>query len=367
MYTPAPLPAFPFRIVNPSTTAPAALMLKMRQEPLLYVLEDLHHADALTLELTMRASHLARLSRCLLVVTYRPDPVIASLARAVEEQVELGALDRAGMGELIRHELRADNVDDPLLSFCVARTAGNPGQATNLIRFLKDQGLVSVRAGVAVTPGGEGFLDGVVPASMANVALARIDELGEVERRLLRTASAIGQRFGKNVLQKVATIDLDPQMITAAMANLEGERVIALDEGSRGYHFRDDVTRAVAYGTLPEEKRREVHRKIADALESLPIGDPARAPAALAIHRERAGQFALAAVEYEKAALLAMNAGSSKTAAASRGPFAGRPGLAAAASWASPGARAGATIASSRYRSGIARPDARSSNRPGAR
>ncbi len=282
---------------------------RMQQEPLLYVLEDLHHADALTLELTMRASHLTRLARSLLVVTYRPDPVIASLARVVEEQILLGPLDAEGTSELIRHELRAENVDPRLLSFCLRRTAGNPGQIVDLVRFLRNQGLVSVRAGVAVTPGGEDFLDSVVPASMANVALARIDELGEVERRLLRTASAIGERFPTDLLERVATAELDASMLPAAISNLEGQRVIAADEANQGYLFRDELTRAVAYGTIPDARRRLVHQTIADALEALHAADPARAPAALAIHRERAGQFARAAEEYEKATLLAINAG----------------------------------------------------------
>lgn len=289
---------------------------RMSQEPLLYVIEDVHHADALTLELVMRASGLARQGRALLVVTYRPDPVVTSLARTVGEQIVLRPLDAGGVEALVGRELGAERVDAKLLAFCLARTRGHPGHVVEIVRFLKEHALVAVRGGMALAPAGEGFLDDVVPSSLAHVALARMDELGEVERRLLRTASAIGQRFPRALLEAVSASELEPGMLVAAMANLEGERVLSADEGRHGYSFRDDITRAVAYGTIPEEKRRDVHRRIADVLETLDLDDPARAPAMLAAHRARAGQLGAAALEYEKAARLAVAAGLDEEAAA---------------------------------------------------
>jgi tetratricopeptide (TPR) repeat protein len=98
--------------------------------------------------------------------------------------------------------------------------------------------------------------------------------------------------------------------VHAAIANLEGEQVLLNDEESRsGWMFRDEVTRAVTYNTIPDRERQVVHGRIADAIEKLPSQHPARTPTSLALHRERAGQIDEAAAWYERAARLSLRAG----------------------------------------------------------
>ena len=284
---------------------------RVRQEPVLYVVEDAHHADALTLDLMSRVASLVKDGRHLFVITYRPDPVVAPLRRALATEIALATLDDPGIDALVQHEMKAGHVDPGLRAFLASRTGGNPGHLVEILRYMKDRSLVTVRGGTVVAPIGEdGFLDAVVPQTLAHVALARLDELGEVERRILRTASAIGQRIPRDVMERVASDDVDATMLYAAMANLESDRVLFQEATERGgWSFKDDVTRAVAYGTIPESRRKEVHRRIADALELLDEREPARTPAALAIHRERAGQPLQAAVWYERAARIALAAG----------------------------------------------------------
>ncbi len=288
---------------------------RAKQDPILYVFEDAHNADALTLDVMTRVASFVKDGRFLFVVTTRPDPVVGHLRRSFGETILLDVLDEAGIAALVKHEMKADDVDGRFLAFLAGRTGGNPGHLVEILRFLKERALVTVRGGTVVAPTGDiahqegGFLDAVVPSTLAHVALARLDELGEVERRMLRTASVIGQRIPKELLEKVTNDDVDATTLYAAMANLEGERVLAPEGTEGGWAFKDDVTRAVAYGTIPDAKRREVHRRIADALEQLPESEPARTPAAMAIHRERAGQLLQSAVWYERAARLATTAG----------------------------------------------------------
>ncbi|MEW5851029.1 MAG: adenylate/guanylate cyclase domain-containing protein [Myxococcota bacterium] len=280
-------------------------------EPMLYVLEDLHHADSLTLELAVRMANATREGPNFLMATYRPDTVVNAYRRVARPEVELRPLDREAMDALVRHEVGAHAVDARLMDFLVRRTGGNPGYLVEILRFLRERALLTVRAGVATAPAADAtVLHEIVPSSLTRVALARLDNLGEVERRLLRTASAAGQRFPRELMERVFRAEMDLTQLYAAMENLEGERVISSEGGDgRGYAFRDEVTRAVAYGTIPEANRKDVHRRIADALEQLPESEPARSPASLAIHRERAAQYPEAAQWYERAARVALAAG----------------------------------------------------------
>lgn len=282
---------------------------RFSEEPLLYVVEDLHFADTLTLQLAMRLWALGRDWPFMMVGTYRPDPLLDDLRRTLDFEVELRNLSLADSTRLIAYELGGESVEADLSVFMWERTNGNPGYLVELLRFFSDRELLQVRAGVVTASTGTQALKDVVPDSMAQVALAGLNHLGEVERRVLRTAAAIGRRFDNRLLQAASTEDLEEEMLGDAMARLEGERVITPDEGAgMGYMFRDDVTRAVAYSTIPDAERREVHMRIADALEGLPAAHPSRTAAALAHHRERAGQHAVALKWFERAARLATRA-----------------------------------------------------------
>lgn len=276
---------------------------RMQQEPLLYVLEDLHYADALTLQLAKRLGAFERNARFLVVATYRPEPVLAELRTTMDQELLLGTLGLEQSTELMLHELRADHIDGELARFLFERTQGNPQHLVEVLRFLTEREMIRVRAGSVVHIGNNlDLLNEAVPRTLAHLALARLDHLGEAERRLLRTAAAIGRRFKRNLLERVSASDMEPDLLESAIASLETHRVIATDdETPPGYSFRDDVIRAVAYEMIPEQERRHVHRRIADAIERIPDADTRGGAVALAMHRERSGQLADAMLWFERA------------------------------------------------------------------
>jgi class 3 adenylate cyclase/tetratricopeptide (TPR) repeat protein len=281
-------------------------------EPLMYVLEDAHHADALTLELSRRiGSNIDRGQRFLFVVTYRPDPALDELRKALDHEAKLGALGLRQTSELVRHMLGATRIDEAVAAFLWQRSLGNPGHLTELVRFLRDRSLLQVRAGaVAVPPPGVALLEDAVPESLEKLALARLEQLGGLERRVLRSASAIGKSFGKGVLEEVVAGDLEAEEVETGVVALLDEGVIAPDSGVRPtYRFREDITRAVTYSTIPEHERREAHRRIADALERLSGADKTSSAVTLAMHREKAAQLGEAAEHYARAVRVASLAG----------------------------------------------------------
>jgi len=267
--------------------------LRAAHGPLLVILEDLHLADTLTLELARRVATVSRERRFLLLATYRPEPTVQDLRRVFDLEIELHPLTPDQTCEVIRHELQGSEVDTSVARFIFERTQGNPEHLVEVIRFLVDHQLLFLRGGVVVAadPGVQ-LLDDIVPRTLAQVVMARLERLGAVERRLLRLASVIGNRFGRGLLQIVSEAELQPELVDIGVAKLLSQGVISAEpEGAPGYVFRDNLTRAVTYGTIPDPERLETHRRIADALEKLPHHDPARNPTTLAMHRERANQW----------------------------------------------------------------------------
>ncbi|MGH7280393.1 MAG: hypothetical protein ACRELY_02630, partial [Polyangiaceae bacterium] len=227
----------------------------------------------------------------------------------IDEEIQLGPLKGHHVEELVLRELCADAIDPALLAFIDRRTHGNPGHVVDIVRFLRDRELLTLRGGIVRPPqAGLALLDDVVPNTAESAALAQLDGLGEVERRLARTASAIGATFSRELLEDVAAGDLDAALVGAAVDRLEAGHLLQQDASEHGYAFRDEVTRATAYRTLPEDRRRETHRRIADALEHRPDLDYARDAPILAAHRERAGQWQEASEWLERSARFSLRA-----------------------------------------------------------
>src|SRR5258707_8970632 len=99
-------------------------------------------------------------------------------------------------------------------------------------------------------------------------ALARIDRLSEDVRHTLQVASVIGRSFLYRLLEAVAEAD---RQLDAHLAELQ--RVDLVQEKARRpdleYIFKHSLTQAAAYDSLLIERRKEFHRRVGLALESL--------------------------------------------------------------------------------------------------
>ncbi|MBT8491969.1 MAG: AAA family ATPase, partial [Deltaproteobacteria bacterium] len=286
------------------------VLQRVAEVPVLYILEDVHLADSLTSRLIYRLAQVSRKHRFLFIVTYRSDPSLVDLRELLDEEIALDNLHLRDAADLVGTLFGADQVDDEVAGFLWERTEGNPGRLTELTNFLRDRGLLRNHAQTVVAPPpGLELLKEVVPSNMAQFALGRLEHLGEVERRLLRIAATIGRSFERDVLAQVAQ-SLDEGDIDFGVVSLIDEGVISPEASRRpSYRFREEITRAVTYSTIPESERRDYHRRIADVLEKLSDTDVERSAVTLAQHRERAHQLAEAVRWYERAIRLVVFAG----------------------------------------------------------
>jgi predicted ATPase len=165
-----------------------------------------------------------------------------------------------------------------------------------VIRFLSDRALISVVDGVAQTASVEA-LEALVPPTWAQVTLARLDGLSEIERRVLRTASAIGVSFSTRVIEGVEP-EIPVHTIHGAVDNLEKRELVLADLTSDEYRFHDEMMRTIAYSIIPEEDRRRVHQRIANVLQQWTSREDLGA--VIAHHLEKAGDFTEALAWFSK-------------------------------------------------------------------
>jgi len=143
-----------------------------------------------------------------------------------------------------------------------------------------------------------------LPSALQASLLARLDRLGEA-REVVLTGAAIGREFSHALIREVAGLDdaelaaaLD-RLVRAGLLQRQGVGVDAV------YVFKHSLCQDVAYGALLREKRQDLHRRIAAALER-DADSALPKPDALAHHYEESGDLEKAAAMWERAGTLAL-------------------------------------------------------------
>ena len=276
--------------------------------PLLLQLEDVHWADAESLDFI---DHLADVGADipLLVVALarptlferRPAPVTD---RGAGERIDLAPLDEA-VSNRLAGELLKKMADIPAaLRERLTRSAeGNPFYMEELVKMLVDQGAID-------TGGAEGApwrLDATrldtarLPTTLTGIVQARLDELGADERLALQQASVIGTVFWDRTLAA-----LDPRA-PRALASLCRRDLLRPEpdaplEGATAYAFRHQIVQQVTYETLLRRERRALHAAAARWFAALAEAKAGDFLATTGEHYERADEPMPAAEFYIRAA-----------------------------------------------------------------
>ena len=104
-------------------------------------------------------------------------------------------------------------------------------------------------------------------SSITALIAARLDRLGGAAKRIVQEVSVIGKRFSPAILRRIAC---DPASVDHSLATLESLGLIMRsdDSGRDHFLFKHAMVREVACNSLLKRDRRNLHEKIARALES---------------------------------------------------------------------------------------------------
>jgi len=160
-------------------------------------------------------------------------------------RMELEPLSAEGTTSLVSAALGEDvALSDDDLRAISSRSAGNPLFMLELAAAVRDAG--SVRG---------------LPATLEGLVASRVDRLSASDRRVLRYAAVIGERFSP-VMVREAFRDL------VSVNDATWDRLKEFVVFERGdYRFAHDLVREVAYEGLPYARRRELHLRVAQAIE----------------------------------------------------------------------------------------------------
>ncbi|HYF28622.1 MAG TPA: BREX system ATP-binding domain-containing protein, partial [Baekduia sp.] len=254
------------------------------QAPLVLLLDDLHAADPASVRALGILEAVLRDASVLVVATLqgealRQRPEVEALVRGVERRATRLALE--GLAREQTAALLAEHAGGPVptavLRAIHARTQGNPLFVGELARALGERLLDPTAAADAPLPGG--IREAVRP---------RLDALDAEQRALLEVAAVMGHEFRIVTLERAAGAERAD--VLDRLDEAAGLGIVVAAAGRPGVHrFTHGLLREALYDGLRGRRRAELHRAVAEALESLtPLDLPDAQLAELAHHMVQA-------------------------------------------------------------------------------
>lgn len=274
----------------PQTLAKRALLLSAlldwvrgaaRSRPLVIVFEDMHWADASSLQFVGQLADVIASMPVLLLTTTRPLHGPGAIAPDTIV-VHLKPLPDNELREVVRGMAAAATSLTPQdLDRVIQRAGGVPLFGVELAHLLREQG----GASGAAHSGSEDE----VPTSIADLLMARLDQLGTA-KGVAQFAAVIGTQVPREIL--VAIADLSESTLRSHLATLKSHDILGpADRHGAVFTFRHAMLRDAAYGSLLKSRRRDLHRAVAIAIRDSHSGSAASRADILAHHWTNAGEI----------------------------------------------------------------------------
>jgi class 3 adenylate cyclase len=243
--------------------------------PTVIYIEDFHWVDTSSLELLEALFRLVEEHRVLFVLVFRPgyvdtgDRVVKSIGENYPThwtKIDLDPLSDAESDTLLSNLLQIKGLPHHIRDQILQRAGGNPFFLEEVVRSFIDEGAVVLERGeYRVT---DSIKQVVIPQSIHALIMTRIDRLDEDTRNLVRVASVIGRNFFYRILTEVASnieeIDRRLGHLKEIQLIRERKRMEELE-----YLFKHALAQEAAYQSILIQRRKELHRQVAQSIEKV--------------------------------------------------------------------------------------------------
>ncbi|MBP1698112.1 MAG: adenylate/guanylate cyclase family protein [Deltaproteobacteria bacterium] len=276
--------------------------------PLVMAIEDLHWMDRSSEDALRQLLESISGSRVFLVFTYRPEFIHTWGSRSYHSQITLNRLSNRESLAMATHMLGTPNIEGRLEDMILQKTEGIPFFIEEFIKSLKDLKAIEKKDQVYLLT--KNFQKLTIPSTIQDVIMARVDNLPEGAREVLRTGSVIEREFSYDLIKSVT--GLSEQELLTHLSSLKDAELL-YERGifpQSTYIFKHSLTREVVYDSILTKKKKQLHAIIASNIEEAYKEDLCYHYGILANHciasenHQKGAEYAnLEAKRYQKAAL----------------------------------------------------------------
>jgi class 3 adenylate cyclase len=279
-------------------------------QPMVLIFEDLHWIDSETQKLLNVLADGIADAPVLLLVNYRPEYQHDWEKTGYYTELRLDRLSPESAQAMLRALLGEAVELEALRRLLHETTDGNPLFIEETVRALFDDATL-VRDSEAYASSGRAGSKGSelhpgnvkitrplsqlrLPPTVQGILAARIDRLKAEHKETLQLLAVIGREAPLPLVREVASSQansLDGMLEVLQAGDFIYQQI---DTNGTGYKFKHTRTHEVAYNSLLIERRKQIHRRAAAAIESVFAGHIEDYLTELAHHHSRADGFAQA-------------------------------------------------------------------------
>lgn len=283
------------------------------RRPVVLFIDDMHWADASTVDLLVYLGGRLDAIRSLVLASYRPTdlaiskhpfgPVKLDLqARGVCHDLELGFLTRGDIERYLALEFPEHDFPDDFVDLVYRRTEGSPLFMADLLRYLQQRQVIRRNEDQWILDPSIADIENDLPESVRSMIQRKIEQLDDEDRHLLSVASVQGFEFDSAVLAAAAKQEpADVEERLAALASVHGfVRLVKEQEFpdrtlTLRYVFVHVLYQNALYAALQPTRRRQLSAAVAESLLARYGNESSSVAAELALLFKNARDFSRAA------------------------------------------------------------------------
>lgn len=244
-------------------------------KPVVIILEDLHWSDNTSLDFLVSLFRLTKGNRILFINVFRPNfeytservrGIIKERYAEISHEIYLESLVKGETETLINNLIGIEKIPLEVKKQIINRAGGNPFFIEEILRSFIDLDIIKLSNDEYELS--DRIYSVRIPESINEVLMTRIDRLEEHTKSLLKVAAVIGRNFYYKILAQVAQTN---EEIEAKLSFLEGIQLIRKRQEKLDveYLFKHALAQEAAYESILLSKRKELHLKTADAIETV--------------------------------------------------------------------------------------------------
>jgi class 3 adenylate cyclase len=243
-----------------------------RDRPLIVVIDDLHWAEPLLLDLVEHVADWTRDAPVLLLIVARPELLELRPGwgggKLNATAILLEALSGGAADELLDNLLGTNDLPTAARQRILAAAEGNPLFVEEMVGMLIDDGLL--RFDGSMWRAAEDLADLTVPPTIHLLLTARLDRLDAEERAVIERGAVEGKVFHAGAVSSLIPEPLRAQ-VRPRLLTLARKELIRPDRaefaGEDAFRFRHLLIRDAAYHAMSKEQRADLHERFAAWLE----------------------------------------------------------------------------------------------------
>ncbi|HDQ34978.1 MAG TPA: hypothetical protein ENN14_01540, partial [Chloroflexi bacterium] len=274
------------------------ILAAARKRPLVLIFDDFHWADDLSvaaMEILHQLPQEAQVIFCIITrpqpqasPAFLPQPHIPTPQRTLA--IALQPLSPPHSRALLAHMVNLEGLSEAVIETILTHAEGNPFYIEEFVRMLIEKEMLHLEdtQWQVISPVALQAME--IPTSLRSLMMARVDRLAEDQRDVLSSAAVIGLQFDAGLLEEVER-RLHGSTNTLAILERLHELGLLVKRPGAGegiYAFRHIITQETIYNSMLRSQRPDLHRTVAEAIETRYAAELHNQAEILAFHYDRA-------------------------------------------------------------------------------